>query len=102
MPAAYSVMARMASSLVRLSLRNWRASGRNYRAAVVIGHPHTQMGGTMHTKGVYYAAKGLARIGCAVLRFNFRGAGHSEGAYDEGRGEQDDFLAALEIGRAHV
>ena len=55
------------------------------------------MGGTMHTKGVYHAAKGLARIGCAVLRFNFRGAGHSEGAYDEGRGEQDDFLAALDV-----
>jgi alpha/beta superfamily hydrolase len=67
------------------------------RAAVVLGHPHPQFGGTMHTKGVYHAAKGLARIGCAVLRFNFRGVGKSEGAYDEGRGERDDFRAALDV-----
>ena len=66
------------------------------RAAVVFGHPHPQFGGTMHTKGVYHATKGLARIGCAVLRFNFRGVGKSEGAWDEGRGEQDDFHAALD------
>lgn len=66
------------------------------RAAVVLGHPHPQFGGTMHTKGVYHTTKGLARIGCAVLRFNFRGVGKSDGAYDEGRGEQDDFRAALD------
>ena len=67
------------------------------RAAVVVGHPHPQFGGTMHTKGVYHATKGLARIGCAVLRFNFRGVGKSEGVYGEGRGEQDDFRAALDV-----
>ena len=54
------------------------------RAAVVLGHPHPQFGGTMHTKGVYYAMKGLSRIGCAVLRFNFRGVGKSEGTWDDG------------------
>ncbi|HUR33361.1 MAG TPA: alpha/beta fold hydrolase, partial [Vicinamibacterales bacterium] len=63
----------------------------------VLGHPHPQFGGTMHTKGVYHATKGLARIGCAVLRFNFRGVGKSEGAWDEGRGESDDFRAALDV-----
>ena len=42
-------------------------------AAVVFAHPHPQFGGTMHTKVMYQGAKGLARIGCAVLRFNFRG-----------------------------
>ena len=50
------------------------------RAAVVFAHPHPQQGGTMHTKVVYQGAKALSRIGCAVLRFNFRGAGASEGA----------------------
>jgi uncharacterized protein len=65
------------------------------RAAVVFAHPHPQYGGTMHTKVVYQSAKALKRIGCAVLRFNFRGIGTSEGAYDEGRGEKDDFAAAL-------
>ena len=67
------------------------------RAAVVLGHPHPQFGGTMHTKGVYHATKGLTRIGCAVLRFNFRGVGKSEGAWDEGQGERDDFRAALDV-----
>lgn len=67
------------------------------RAAVVFGHPHPQYGGTMHTKGTYQAAKALARIGCAVLRFNFRGVGLSEGTYDEGAGEQGDFAAALDV-----
>ena len=66
------------------------------RAAVVIGHPLTEMGGTMHTKVVYQAAKALSRIGCAVLRFNFRGAGASAGTFSNGPGEQDDFRAALD------
>ncbi len=67
------------------------------RAAVVLGHPHPQFGGTMHTKGIYHTAKGLSRIGCAVLRFNFRGVGKSEGTWDEGRGERDDFTSGLDL-----
>src|SRR5436190_19801169 len=67
------------------------------RAAVVFAHPHPQYGGTMHTKVVYRSAKALARIGCAVLRFNFRGAGASEGAFDGGRGETEDCRAALDF-----
>src|SRR5436190_8804166 len=69
------------------------------RAAVVFGHPHPQMGGTMHTKIVFQSAKALTRIGCAVLRFNFRGVGRSDGAYANGVGEQDDFRAALDFVR---
>ncbi len=72
------------------------AAGVPPRAAVVFAHPHPQQGGTMHTKAVYRATKALARIGCVVLRFNFRGVGGSEGAWDEGRGERDDFRAALD------
>ena len=66
------------------------------RAAVVFAHPHPQYGGTMHTKTVYQSAKALTRIGCAVLRFNFRGVGASEGSFDSGEGEQADFRAALD------
>src|SRR6186997_2428142 len=66
------------------------------RGAVVFAHPHPEYGGTMHTKAVYQGAKGLARIGCAVLRFNFRGVGRSDGAFANGKGEADDFRAALD------
>jgi uncharacterized protein len=50
----------------------------------------------MHTKAVYQGAKGLTRIGCAVLRFNFRGVGRSAGEFDLGDGEKADFKAALD------
>jgi len=67
------------------------------RASVVFGHPHPQHGGTMHTKAVYQGAKGLTRIGCAVLRFNFRGVGLSAGEFDEGRGERKDYVSAIDF-----
>lgn len=66
------------------------------RAAVVFAHPHPQQGGTMHTKAVFQGSKGLTRIGCTVLRFNFRGVGASAGVFDQGVGEQADFRAALD------
>ena len=50
----------------------------------------------MHTKVVFQSAKALARTGCVVLRFNFRGVGRSAGTWDEGRGELDDYRAALD------
>jgi alpha/beta superfamily hydrolase len=72
------------------------AAGLAVRAAVVFAHPHPQYGGTMHTKVVYQAAKSLSRIGCAVLRFNFRSAGSSAVAFSNGPGEMDDFRAGLD------
>jgi len=67
------------------------------RAAVVFAHPLPTEGGTMHTKAVFQGAKALTRIGCAVLRFNFRGVGRSAGTWDEGPGEMDDYRAALDF-----
>jgi hypothetical protein len=67
------------------------------RAAVVFAHPLPPQGGTMHTKVVFQSAKALTRIGCAVLRFNFRGVGRSAGAWDHGRGELDDFRAGIDF-----
>jgi alpha/beta superfamily hydrolase len=69
---------------------------RPIRAAVVFAHPLPTEGGTMHTKVVFRASKALARLGCAVLRFNFRGVGASEGEWDEGPGELADYRAALD------
>jgi hypothetical protein len=66
------------------------------RAAVVFAHPLPTHGGTMHTKAVFQGAKGLVRAGCVVLRFNFRGVGRSEGTFDQGPGEMEDFRAALD------
>ena len=49
----------------------------------------------MHNKVVYHAMKALHGFGFPVLRFNFRGAGLSEGDHDRGEGEVDDVRAAL-------
>lgn len=63
--------------------------------AALVAHPHPLYGGTMHNKVVYHAAKALNSFGFPVLRFNFRGAGMSEGEHDRGYGEVDDIRAAL-------
>jgi hypothetical protein len=61
----------------------------------LVCHPHPLFGGTMHNKVVYHAMKTLHSFGFPVLRFNFRGAGLSEGKHDNGQGEVDDVRAAL-------
>jgi alpha/beta superfamily hydrolase len=66
------------------------------RYAALICHPHPLHGGTMHNKVVYHAMKALTGFGFPALRFNFRGAGLSEGTHDGGHGEQDDVRAALD------
>ncbi len=63
--------------------------------AAVLCHPHPLHGGTMHNKVVFRMARAARRAGAAVLRFQFRGVGQSDGSYDEGLGEQDDLRAAL-------
>jgi alpha/beta superfamily hydrolase len=65
-------------------------------AAAVVCHAHPLHGGMMHFKVVFRVAKALQEQGLAVLRFNFRGVGTSEGVHDHGRGEQEDVGAALD------
>lgn len=62
----------------------------------VVCHPHPLFGGTLHNKVAHRAASTLFGLGGAVLRFNFRGVGRSEGAHDRGRGERDDALLLVE------
>ena len=50
----------------------------------------------MHNKVVFQAAKGAMVSGLPVLRFNFRGVGKSQGAYDAGEGERMDVRAAMD------
>ncbi len=61
----------------------------------VISHPHPLMGGDMENPVVETVARALFTAGISTLRFNFRGVGGSAGSFDEGRGEQEDLLAAL-------
>lgn len=66
------------------------------RAAAVVCHPHPLFGGTMDNNIVFRVARGLQTAGLAVLRFNFRGAGRSEGVHDGDGAEELDVVAALE------
>lgn len=63
------------------------------RGAALICHPHPLFGGTMDNKVVQTLARTFVQLGYRALRFNFRGIGASEGAWDEGRGEVEDALA---------
>ena len=65
------------------------------RGVAVVCHPHPQHGGTMDNKVVQTLARALLQLGYRTVRFNFRGVGASQGAWDEGRGEVDDALAVI-------
>ena len=65
------------------------------RGTAVIAHPHPLFAGTITNKVVQTLARACVQCGWRALRFNFRGVGASAGAYDEGRGEVDDMLAAV-------
>ena len=75
----------------------WTPSAAAPEIAALVCHPHPLFGGTMHNKVVFQAAKAMDSLGIAVLRFNFRGAGLSEGSHDRGNGEADDVRAALKF-----
>lgn len=61
----------------------------------VVCHPHPQHGGTMDNKVAQTLARAVVGLGWRAVRFNFRGVGASDGAWDEGVGEVDDALAVV-------
>jgi alpha/beta superfamily hydrolase len=69
--------------------------GQAPRALVVICHPHPLYHGTMHNKVTFALADAYFKLGCIVLRFNFRGVGLSTGIHDHGKGEIDDAQSAI-------
>ncbi len=69
--------------------------GKGSLAAVVVCHPHPLYGGMMDNNIVVAICQALSQVSIASLRFNFRGVGRSQGAHDNGIGEQDDVTAAL-------
>ena len=69
------------------------------RGVAVVCHPHPQHGGTLDNKVAQTLARAFVQLGWRSVRFNFRGVGASQGAWDEGVGEVDDALAVIEAHR---
>jgi alpha/beta superfamily hydrolase len=67
----------------------------NSDKGLVITHPHPLYGGDMHNSVVTAMMEVYQKHDYATLRFNFRGAGNSQGTYADGLGEQEDVRAAL-------
>lgn len=70
------------------------------RGVALVAHPHPLYGGTMENKVVQTLARCFVAMHCTTWRVNFRGAGGSDGVYDDGRGELDDFRALAAHARA--
>jgi alpha/beta superfamily hydrolase len=68
---------------------------------VVLCHPHPLQGGTMTVPLLTTVTDHLCDAGAAVLRFNFRGVGRSEGGWGGGAAEIGDLDAAIEHVRTH-
>lgn len=63
---------------------------------VVLCHPHPLQGGSMHVPLLEEITNHLLDRAVAVLRFNFRGVGRSQGTHDNGIAEIDDVAAAVD------
>ncbi|MFZ5645860.1 MAG: alpha/beta hydrolase [Bacillota bacterium] len=67
----------------------------NLCSGLVLCHPHPLYGGDMDNNVVAEVGRAVVLGGMAVLRFNFRGVGRSEGYFADGEGEQEDAMSAL-------
>lgn len=77
-------------------LRFDEASGAPCEYVAIVCHPHPLHGGTMDNKVVTTLVRAYGELGIPVARFNFRGAGQSQGVHDGGVGEVAD-LAAVAV-----
>lgn len=68
----------------------------------LVAHPNPVEGGTLDNKVVHTLARAFHSLSYAAVRFNYRGVGRSEGAFDRGHGETDDAYAALEHARERL
>ncbi|MDT8410191.1 MAG: alpha/beta fold hydrolase [Wenzhouxiangellaceae bacterium] len=71
-------------------------SGDALPITAMLCHPHPQHGGTMRNKVVTIMERALRESGLATVRFNFRGAGDSEGSFSDGVGELEDLLTVVD------
>ena len=65
--------------------------------AVLVCHPHPMFGGDMENPVVNAICRAAVAEGIASFRFNFRGAGESEGEFSNGPGEREDVRSALNV-----
>lgn len=65
--------------------------------AAVLCHPHPLYGGDRHSPVVDTVFRALDGAGVMTLRFDFRGAGDSEGTHGEGVDERLDVAAAIDL-----
>lgn len=63
---------------------------------VLLLHPHPLYGGDMNSKVLVYMERVFLKHNFTTMRFNFRGAGKSEGQYDNGNGELMDASVCLD------
>lgn len=69
------------------------------RGAVVLCHPDPRQRGTMNAPLLKSLAGAMSDAGLAVLRFNFRGVGRSQGVMGDGTEEVADVDAAVRTAR---
>ncbi|MEN9505030.1 MAG: hypothetical protein RI958_956 [Actinomycetota bacterium] len=63
---------------------------------VAICHPHPRFGGDRHNAVVDALFRRFGELGLAVVRFDFRGVGSSEGEHGDGVDERLDAAAAID------
>ena len=79
----------------RLEGRYHQSKKPNAPIAIVL-HPHPLHGGNMNNRVVFLTFNNFVERGFSVLRFNFRGVGRSQGAFDNGVGELSDAAYAFD------
>lgn len=72
-------------------------SNSNISPAVIITHPHPQMGGNMLNNVVSGLFNEFSNNNISCLRFNFRAVGRSTGTHTSGRGELSDTKACIDF-----
>ena len=79
----------------RLECRYMPSEAADAPTALIL-HPEPDKGGTMNNRVTYALYKHFQARGFAVMRFNFRGVGRSQGIFDNGVGELSDAAYAFD------
>lgn len=81
---------------LRLSADLGAPVGKPATVGVVLCHPHPRFGGNRHNTVIDALFRRMRDLGAAVVRFDFRGVGESEGEHGDGVDERLDVAAAVD------